>query len=386
MATSGDPEEVFRFEEETAESSGVPDHGRGGDSREEQDETPGEDLGFREDGGELPEIRTNLQRLLRALAALAVGTTLLQLVLGGIVTSMRAGDTDPDWNPFQAFDWLREVTGGQWYELRHRVLGGLIGILAIALFLLGRKDGRRMFRRLSSYALWIVILQGVLGGVRVLVVSKPELRAAASSILGEDGAVDPIRVGFAMAHALFAQVTLALFLLLGAACGKAWYELPALRLPADRLEGLRKLAWRTTLLLFLQLLLGAFARHAVYPKPMTGYETVLVLHAFFAILVTGLVAFTSMLSARELWGYRLFRRPAVLALIFVLLQLALGLGAWLVTWEAEVASLPLSLGMFVRGAHLLNGALLLAAMLLLTLRLGRAIGPTRTESRTLESP
>lgn len=329
-------------------------------------------------GGEPAEVSATGSRRLfvRAAALAAFALTLLQLVLGGFVTSMRAGDTDPNWNPLTPWVWLREVSGGQWYELRHRVLGGLVGLAAVALFLLARRDRRPQLRRAAFWGLLVVVFQGVLGGLRVLVVSRQaEVRELAGSILGPEGSIDPVRVAFAMAHALFAQVTLALFWYAAVVASRAWEDLGALHLPAARLGPIRRAAKTAFALIFVQVLLGAFARHAVYPQRMAGYTTLLFLHALLAILVTGLVAWSAVLTAKDLWGSRWFRRPALAGLFVVLLQLALGLGAWAVTSGDRVDSPPQSPEMLIRVGHLLNAALLLAILLLLSVRLSRASAP-----------
>ena len=54
-------------------------------------------------------------------------------------------------------------------EHGHRLLASLAGLISIALFVVARKaDDRYWFRQLALAALILVIVQGVLGGLRVV--------------------------------------------------------------------------------------------------------------------------------------------------------------------------------------------------------------------------
>ncbi|MEK6709402.1 MAG: COX15/CtaA family protein, partial [Nitrospinota bacterium] len=109
------------------------------------------------------------------LALLTCGATLVLIVAGALVTSLGAGLAVPDWpttfghNMF-AYP-LSGMAGGVLVEHSHRLLGSAVGILTIFTSgLLLWRDERRWVRALGVAALALVILQGVLGGMRVVLI------------------------------------------------------------------------------------------------------------------------------------------------------------------------------------------------------------------------
>ncbi len=260
------------------------------------------------------------------LAISGAALNLLQLVLGGIVTSLRAGDSDPNWNPLQFWVWLREVGGGQFFELRHRVLGALIGFASLLIvFAAWKTEKRPWVRKLSYWLLILVVIQGVLGGLRVHVISSLSFREVMDQFFSFLGKMDPGtagRIAFAMVHALMAQITLLLFLALAIVTGKTWWKLQAVGNQSG-LKQLGRLAWGSALLLFLQLLLGAFVRHATFPVALEPVTTILVLHILLAIGIAAMVTLTLFHAARSFWDEPLLRRPMKLAIICLFLHLVL---------------------------------------------------------------
>ena len=89
-----------------------------------------------------------------------------------MVTGQQAGLAVVDWpNSFGSNMFLyplSRMTGGVFYEHAHRLLGSLVGLttLVLAVFL-WRTDERRGVKLLAAAALLLVIVQGVLGGLRV---------------------------------------------------------------------------------------------------------------------------------------------------------------------------------------------------------------------------
>src|SRR5262245_53531562 len=108
-------------------------------------------------------------RLAMALAA----ATFPLLFIGGLVTSLGVGLAVPDWpttfgyNMF-LYPWSKMI-GGIFYEHSHRLVASSVGLLTIALALtFWLREERRWLRWLGIAALGLVILQGVLGGLRVV--------------------------------------------------------------------------------------------------------------------------------------------------------------------------------------------------------------------------
>src|SRR5438477_11916408 len=98
--------------------------------------------------------------------------TLLLICSGGMVTSKGVGLAVPDWPTtlgynmflFPASEWI----GGIFFEHTHRLIASTVGFLTIILAAwLWFADPRRRVRMLGIAAVGGVILQGVLGGLRV---------------------------------------------------------------------------------------------------------------------------------------------------------------------------------------------------------------------------
>src|ERR1700748_1632513 len=98
--------------------------------------------------------------------------TLFLICSGGMVTSKGVGLAVPDWpTTFVCNMFLFPVSkwvGGIFFEHTHRLIASMVGFLTIILTIwIGLDDDRRWVRRLGLAALAAVILQGVLGGLRV---------------------------------------------------------------------------------------------------------------------------------------------------------------------------------------------------------------------------
>lgn len=94
--------------------------------------------------------------------------------VGGLVTSYQAGMAVPDWPTtfnywfYPLHRWLWKW-GDLFLEHGHRTLAQIVGLLAIALAVtLWTKDGRKWMRWLAVALVAGVLLQGTLGGLRVL--------------------------------------------------------------------------------------------------------------------------------------------------------------------------------------------------------------------------
>ncbi|MEK6667058.1 MAG: COX15/CtaA family protein, partial [candidate division NC10 bacterium] len=176
----------------------------------------------------------------RLALALCAGTLALILV-GGLVTNTGAALAVPDWpttfgyNMF-IFPWS-QMMGGVFYEHSHRLLGAAVGLVTIALAAaLWLSEPRGWLRWLGVAALLAVILQGVLGGLRVLLV--------------EDG--------IAIVHGALAQAFFGLAVCLALFTSPSW---GAAAVPSSDAAPLRRLALLTTGVVYLQIVFGAFLTH-----------------------------------------------------------------------------------------------------------------------------
>src|SRR3972149_1160838 len=110
--------------------------------------------------------------------AVATAAATLPLVfVGALVTSYDVGMAVPDWpttfgyNMF-TYPWL-EAAWGVFVEHSHRLLGSLVGLMTVVLAVwLWAVDARRWLRWLGVAAVAAVIGQGVLGGLRGLLVAR----------------------------------------------------------------------------------------------------------------------------------------------------------------------------------------------------------------------
>src|SRR5262245_38035260 len=111
-------------------------------------------------------------RWLNRFAWLTFVATLLLICSGGMVTSKNVGLAVPDWPTTFGYNMflfpVSKWVGGILFEHTHRLLGSLVGLLTIVLAVcLWLGDDRRWLRNLGVIAVVGVILQGILGGLRV---------------------------------------------------------------------------------------------------------------------------------------------------------------------------------------------------------------------------
>jgi cytochrome c oxidase assembly protein subunit 15 len=285
-------------------------------------------------------------------ATLVAASTVFLIAAGGMVTSTASGLSVPDWpNTYGWFMFsfpLDKMVGGIFYEHGHRLIASTVGCLTIILAAwTWRVEPRRWVRWLALASLGAVILQGVLGGLTVLFYLPA-----------------PISVG----HAALAQLFFCITVTLALVTSRGWRTMMVP--PQD--ETLRKMALTTSSLIYAQIVLGAVVRHtgagaAIPDFPLAfghllppTWSTPIALH-FAHRLGALLVTAAALATAARVWSRhrerRELTRPALLLLLLVAAQATLG------------ASVVLSrLQPIINTAHVVNGALVLAASLVLTWR------------------
>src|SRR5213080_1483048 len=117
-------------------------------------------------------IRRNHNKWLNRFAWLTCFATVLLICSGGMVTSKNVGLAVPDWPTTFGYNMflfpVSRWVGGIFFEHVHRLVASTVGILTIILTVwLWYGESRRWLRNLGLAALALVILQGVLGGLRV---------------------------------------------------------------------------------------------------------------------------------------------------------------------------------------------------------------------------
>lgn len=190
--------------------------------------------------------------------------TLLLICSGGMVTSKGVGLAVPDWPTtfgynmflFPASKWI----GGIFFEHTHRLIASTVGFLTIILAVwLWVSEPRHWVRKLGLVAVAAVVLQGVLGGLRVTML-KDEI---------------------GIFHACLAQAFFALLVIIALVTSQAWrVPVEAGVPPTRRLQrrfaerrGYSSIALTTTGLIYLQLALGATMRHQHRDLSITDFPT-----------------------------------------------------------------------------------------------------------------
>jgi cytochrome c oxidase assembly protein subunit 15 len=181
-----------------------------------------------------------------AIALLTVLATFPLIFMGGLVTSHAAGLSVPDWPNSFGYNMFRfppsKWVGGILYEHTHRLMGTVVGFIAIVLVAVAWKvEPRRWVRWLSVAVLGMVIFQGVLGGLRVVWVS----------------------LDLAIVHACVAQAFFCLAALMAIVTSRWWLGAPDLsREPDSRVHRrLIAVAVIAVLVVYGQLIVGATMRH-----------------------------------------------------------------------------------------------------------------------------
>jgi cytochrome c oxidase assembly protein subunit 15 len=116
-------------------------------------------------------VRTSTKWLNR-FAWLTCVATLLLICSGGMVTSKNVGLAVPDWPTTFGYNMflfpISKWVGGILFEHTHRLMGSVVGLLTVILAVwLWVREQRRWVRNLGLIAVVGVIIQGVLGGLRV---------------------------------------------------------------------------------------------------------------------------------------------------------------------------------------------------------------------------
>lgn len=293
------------------------------------------------------DVRASTHR--RARAAL-VGAFLL-ILAGGLVTSRDAGLAVPDW-PL-AFGQLNPPGWWQIENIRtehgHRILAFCVALwTAFLLVTVLRNERLVLLRRLTIAAAGIVILQALLGGLRVLHLS----------------------VDLAMIHGVVGQLFFATLASVVAVSSPTWNAAKAS--PSSRSEQIRSALLFITV--FAQLLLGLFIRHlGAQARPMSG-SLLFYLHVLGAGLVLSAVL-DSQFSGRR-------SSPTDRALLpLVCTQILLGIATFVTTEDMVFDRQVTPLEAWLPTLHVGTGAALLAVGCVRNLHAwGNTLDPTSTDS------
>ena len=281
---------------------------------------------------------------LHRLALLTACTGLFTIAVGTAVTTKKAGMAFPDWPTSDGYGmftypWLRSA-GDKFLEHGHRLAGIVIGIASLVLCAsLAWKERRTWVKFLGAAVLLTVIVQGLLGGFRVL-------RNA------ED---------LALIHGSGAALVFGLTVGVAVVTSRGWRQ-PFSGGDTASLPRLRILSVATTICVATQYVLGGYLRH----KGMLLYE-----HLGFAFLAASMMIWLAMSVAAS--GLVWLRGPASVLALLTIAQLALGAGAWVTKFGfgGDVAVRGSPLAVTTSSLHVLVGALLFGTCVALVTRISR---------------
>jgi heme a synthase len=284
-----------------------------------------------------------------------------------MVTSKNVGLAVPDWPTTFGYNMflfpVSKWVGGILFEHTHRLIASAVGFLTIILAIwLWCRESRQWVRCLGLIALAGVILQGILGGLRVTML-KDEI---------------------GIFHACIAQAFLALLVVIAIVTTGFWQSLPKITINPNKFAPIRTLAGAITLAIYVQLALGATMRHQHRDLSILDFPTVngawipdtsatalakinawrdarglsdvdafqiwlQMTHRFVALLIAiGVIAFCSRVwkDARQV---PVLKRWSIWWVVFLLVQLTLG--AWTI-WSNKAAD--------IATAHVAVGAIMLS--------------------------
>ena len=284
-----------------------------------------------------------------------------------MVTSKNVGLAVPDWPTtfgynmflFPVSKWI----GGILFEHTHRLMGSLVGLLTIILAVwLWLCDDRRWVRNVGLVAVIGVILQGILGGLRVTMMKD--------------------QIG--IFHACIAQAFLGLLVFIALITTQFWRSLTNRLVDSQRFLPIKRLAVAITVAIYIQLALGATMRHqhrdlAILDFPtangawlpdtsatalarinawrdgralsdVTAFQIWLQMaHRFLALVIAIAIIALCVRIGRHARASVVLKRISILWVALVLCQIALG--AWVI-WSNKAAD--------VATAHVALGAVMLS--------------------------
>ena len=304
---------------------------------------------------------------LNGFAWLTCVATLLLICSGGMVTSKNVGLAVPDWPTTFGYNMflfpVSKWVGGILFEHTHRLMGSLVGFLTIILAVwLWLSEHRRWVRNLGVIALVGVILQGILGGLRVTMM-KDEI---------------------GIFHACVAQAFLGLLVVIALVTTNFWQAMDCRASVSDANLRVVQLAMAITIVIYVQLALGATMRHqhrdlSILDFPtangawipdtsaaslaklnawrdasglsdVTAFQIWLQMaHRFLAFIIAIAVIAFALRVWKDAPRFAALKRLSILWVALVICQIALG--AWVI-WSNKAAD--------VATAHVALGAIMLS--------------------------
>jgi heme a synthase len=235
--------------------------------------------------------------------------------LGGLVTTHDAGMAVPDWPGTFGYNLFLYPISTWLYgpfdlfvEHGHRLLASVVGLVAIGLCVVAyRTESRRWMVGTCFLFLGAIILQGVLGGVRVLFDART----------------------LAMIHGCSGPMVFALGAFIAMASSPRWSRAAGHR----GANGVGKVAICLVLLSVMQLFVGAHLRHSLPTWLPTFFMSLVHTHLLMATLILFAIFGVAYLVRRPAnRGYTELRSPSNALLAIVAFQIILGFATWIANY------------------------------------------------------
>ena len=308
----------------------------------------------------------------KVLSKILVFSILVLIFAGALVKSHEVGLSVPDWPTtygYQMFQFpFSDMVGGIFYEHGHRMIATMVGFMTLILsIIVYLSDNELWLKKLTFFALGLVIIQGLFGGLTVLLY----LPAYISII-----------------HAILAQTFFVLIIYISFSLSKKdkqkldnLSDVPDLKTPA----------YLVAISIYIQLILGAIMRHtesglAIPDFPLSGgyiippfnqsmIETIqsmhfdagiqfvelyqIIIHYFHrlgAFIVTLSIGYFSYRVAQLKLSFSIVHKLTLSIILFLLIQIFLGA---MTIWTVKN---PL-----ITSFHVLNGAIILGISALIVI-------------------
>ena len=310
-------------------------------------------------------------------AALGSAWVFVLVTLGALTTTIGAGMAFDTWplsnGSINPDGWLSQLD--MFAEHSHRLSGMIMGIITLGLAIwVTRVDERRWMRKLVWWAVAIVVIQGLIGGKRVLLDSLevPGFEMTLGQMLR-------------IPHGILAQLYVCMLFAIAASLSLRWIDAKTPVEPTGR--RLRMLARTATILVIVQLTIAAAMRHnnaglAIPTFPLStpdgdllpaNWDYRITLHFAHRVMAVVLAVVLGWL-AWAVWKDRAssngIKNLATTMLCLVIVQIALGAS---VIWTQRSAHYTT--------AHVTVGACVLATTFLLTWWLHRDVIEGRTKPK-----
>ena len=308
----------------------------------------------------------------KVLSIILVVSILVLIFAGALVKSHEVGLSVPDWPTtygYQMFQFpFSDMVGGIFYEHGHRMIATMVGFMTLILsIIVYLSDNELWLKKLTFFALGLVIIQGLFGGLTVLLY----LPAYISII-----------------HAILAQTFFVLIIYISFSLSKK----DALKLDnLSNVSDLKTPAYFVAISIYIQLILGAIMRHtesglAIPDFPLSGgyiippfnqsmIETIqsmhfdagiqfvelyqIIIHYFHrlgAFIVTLSIGYFSYKVAQLKLSFSIVHKLTLSIILFLLIQIFLGA---MTIWTVKN---PL-----ITSFHVLNGAIILGISALIVI-------------------